>query len=167
MFKTKDSGERKEFETGMQRDTNKGKPRYDLIIPLLSKSPMLERWAHLLARGADKYTERNWEKAETKEELARFKESAFRHFMQWFMNDEEEDHGAAVMFNIQGAEYVKERLSNKVNKNVGHKTKAGQHKVNEGGLQRGICEAGAKNVGEVPERVTGVRKSPRVSKKTT
>jgi hypothetical protein len=104
-FKTKDSGKRQEFTTGMQRDTQDDKARYDLI-----DIPMLTRWAELMARGAEKYGERNWEKAETEEELTRFKSSAFRHFVQWFEGDVDEDHAAAVLFNIAGAEMVKTKL---------------------------------------------------------
>lgn len=105
-FVTKDSGERQEFSTGMVRDTSASKVRYDLVY-----LPMLKRWAELMGRGAAKYSARNWEKASTQEELGRFKESAFRHFMQWFMEEnQEEDHAAAVFFNISGVEYVKEKL---------------------------------------------------------
>ena len=32
-FFTKDSGERKSFDSGMNRDTDKTKPKFDLIIP--------------------------------------------------------------------------------------------------------------------------------------
>lgn len=109
-YETKDSGKRKEFSTGMRRDTNDGKPRYDLIIPKGVKHSMLKRWAELMARGAIKYGDRNWEKAETDEEIERFKESAFRHFMMWFGGEVDEDHAAAVIFNIQGVELVKEKL---------------------------------------------------------
>ena len=31
VFLTKDSGKRKDFESGMRRDTQENKPRYDLI----------------------------------------------------------------------------------------------------------------------------------------
>jgi len=108
-FETKDSGERQEFSTGMQRDVSKDKSRFDLIMPLQVpyKEQMLTRWAELMTRGAGKYTARNWEKAETPEELDRFMESAYRHFMQWFCGETDEDHAAAIFFNITGAEYVK------------------------------------------------------------
>lgn len=53
---------------------------------------------------------RNWEKANSKEELDRFKASAFRHFMQWMSNEEDEDHAAAVLFNINAYETIKERI---------------------------------------------------------
>jgi len=109
-FETKDSGKRATFATGMQRDTTDGKIRYDLIIPKSGQGNMLKRWAELMTRGAIKYEARNWEKAKTQEEADRYKESAFRHFMAWYEGIYDEDHGAAVYFNIQGFEYVKERL---------------------------------------------------------
>lgn len=97
----------------MQRDTQEGKPRFDLIMPLGIPygEQLITRWAELMARGAEKYDARNWEKAEGPEELERFKASAMRHFMQWMMDETDEDHGAAVLFNIQGAEMVKHKMS--------------------------------------------------------
>jgi hypothetical protein len=104
-FITKDSGERQIFSTGMQRDAAVKDLRPDLI-PL----PMLVRWAELMGRGAAKYEARNWEKASTIEELERAYDSAFRHFVQWRRGDTDEDHAAAVFFNIGLAEHVKARL---------------------------------------------------------
>lgn len=106
IFETKDSGQRVEFSTGMVRDVQTDKPRYDLV-----DMSMLTRWAEIMARGAAKYGEENWRKAETEEELRRFKASALRHMVQWFMDDRTEDHGAAVFFNISGAEMVRSKLS--------------------------------------------------------
>jgi hypothetical protein len=111
-FTTHDSGKRTQWETGMQRDTNEDKPRFDLLFPetLSYENQLITRWARLMQRGAVKYNARNWEKAATQEELNRFRESAMRHFMQWFMGaDDGEDHAAAVLFNLMGAEYVKAR----------------------------------------------------------
>lgn len=111
-FITRDSGDRAEFSTGMVRDLNTGKPRFDLITPLDQPydRQMLTRWAMLMARGAGKYGDRNWEKAGTQEEFLRAKESAFRHFMQWYLGaNDGEDHAAAVFFNITEAEYIWER----------------------------------------------------------
>lgn len=107
-YVTKDSGKRQEFSTGMQRDVQEGKPRYDLL-----DRPMLKRWAELMARGAEKYGEENWRKAETEEELKRFQASAIRHMFQWLNNETDEDHAAAVLFNVAGAEMVKEKLNEK------------------------------------------------------
>lgn len=103
-FVTKDSGERQIFPTGMQRDSAKKELQPDLI-PM----PMLVRWAELMGRGAEKYGARNWEKAATEEELARAYESAFRHFVQWRRGDTDEDHAAAIYFNIGLAEHIKAR----------------------------------------------------------
>jgi Domain of unknown function (DUF5664) len=111
-FITKDSGKRVEFKTGMQRDVNSDKPRFDLITPdgLPFEERLLTRWARLMERGASKYGERNWEKASTEEEKKRFMDSAYRHFMQWAAGETDEDHAAAVFFNISGAEMVDLRL---------------------------------------------------------
>lgn len=106
-FVTKDSGERQTFATGMVRDSGLKTLRPDLV-----DQGMLQRWSELMGRGAVKYGERNWEKAATQAELDRFLASASRHFFQWFNGQNpEEDHAAAVFFNIAGAEYVKRRLS--------------------------------------------------------
>lgn len=105
---TKDSGKRKQYQ-GMVRDTNEAKPRFDLLMPkaIPYQDQLLTRFANLMARWAEKYTERNWEWARTEQEMDRFKESAFRHFMQRYLWEEDEDHWSAVLFNIQWAEYVK------------------------------------------------------------
>lgn len=105
-FVTKDSGQRQEFASGMKRDVSTGKTLWHLV----TSGPMLRRWAELLTRGAEKYDADNWMKANGEAEHKRFKESAFRHFMQWYNGDTDEDHGAAVMFNINGAEYTKEKM---------------------------------------------------------
>jgi hypothetical protein len=114
-FETKDSGKRQQFSTGMVRDISEDKIRYDLV-----DMAMFKRWAELMTRGAKKYKPNNWKKASTQEELNRFKESAFRHFMSWFLEeDQKEDHAAGVYFNIAGAEMVTEKLKrNKGNKKI-------------------------------------------------
>lgn len=105
-FAVKDSGQRRIFESGMQRDIDDDKVNWALV----ADGPMLRRWAEHLTKGARKYDARNWMKAEGEAELLRFRESAFRHFVQWYLGEVDEDHAAAVMFNINGAEYVKEKM---------------------------------------------------------
>lgn len=102
-FQIKDSGERKEFSSGMVRDVTEGKIDYTLI----TDGPMFKRWATHLTKGAAKYGKRNWLNAEGEEEYLRFRESAFRHFMQWYFGEVDEDHASAVYFNIDGAELVR------------------------------------------------------------
>lgn len=105
-FTTLDSGERVDFPSGMRRDTDKGKARFDLI-PL----PMLRRLADLYARGSVKYGDRNWELADSQTEVDRFKASAFRHFVQWLEGDRTEDHAIATVFNVFAAETIAAKIN--------------------------------------------------------
>jgi hypothetical protein len=113
-FQTKDSGQRQSFDSGMVRDVTTGKPQLHRI----TEGPMFVRWGELLARGAIKYPDvkpgvANWTLANGEAEYQRFRESAFRHFYQWWTGQNDEDHAAAVFFNINGAEYTKTKLENK------------------------------------------------------
>lgn len=113
-FIVKDSGARQKFESGMVRDTTAGKTQFHRVL----EGPMLTRWAEHLTKGAVKYPDNedgtaNWTKADGQPELRRFKESALRHFIQWHNGEQDEDHAAAVLFNLNGAEYVNENLSHR------------------------------------------------------
>jgi hypothetical protein len=111
-FETKDSGARQEYASGMVRDTQEGKARFDLLLPkgVPYANQMLTRFAELMARGAGKYGDRNWEKARGQEELDRYHSSALRHLQQWVAGETDEDHAAAVMFNVMAGETVKYRM---------------------------------------------------------
>lgn len=91
-FETKDSGQRQDFDGGAVRDIQKGKPRWDLIPPTA-----LRRLAMLYARGAEKYNEHNWTKGIP---VSRCIASLMRHVFQFTMGDKDEDHGAAIIFNV-------------------------------------------------------------------
>lgn len=110
-FVVKDSGAREALAGGMVRDTSAGKSN-----PLLTRDgPMFRRWAEHLDKGAIKYEARNWMKALAATDRAdrertkqRFLESAARHFEQWLRGERDEDHAAAVYFNINGYEAMRE-----------------------------------------------------------
>jgi hypothetical protein len=53
-----------------------------------------------MTKGASKYGERNFEKANGWDEFKRFVESTGRHFNLWRCGENKEDHLAAVMFNV-------------------------------------------------------------------
>lgn len=113
-FQIKDSGARQEFSSGMVRDVQTGKADFTRVLD----GPMFDRWATHLTKGETKYPDvkpgvPNWTLAAGDEELTRFKKSAFRHFRQWLRGDTDEDHAAAVFFNINGAEYVKAKTLGK------------------------------------------------------
>lgn len=128
-YVTLDSGERQNYDSGMRRDTQAGKPRYDLI-----DRSFLRRWAELMGRGAEKYGERNWELANSQEELNRFKASALRHMMQWLDGDETEDHAAAVAFNVAAVEFVKGKTNEALDEGYEKLAEDLLHRPQVGGL---------------------------------
>lgn len=105
-FTVKDSGARQQFDSGMVRDVTTDKTDYSLVLD----GPMFTRWAEHLTKGAKKYAKRNWMKAGSQEELDRFRESALRHFLQWYRGEVDEDHASAILFNVNGAEYTKGKV---------------------------------------------------------
>ena len=121
-FITRDSGARQSYNSGMVRDTQENKPRFDLINPeyLPYTETLLYRWAMLMERGAVKYGNRNWEKANSKEELDRFKASAWRHFIHAMGGDESEDHWSAICFNINAIISLQWRLNNELKEKIGN-----------------------------------------------
>lgn len=109
---TKDSGERQEYPSGMRRDLQEGKPRFDLIFPegVAYEDQILTRFAGLLERGAAKYGDNNWQLANSEEELKRFRASGLRHMIQWACGETDEDHATAVIFNLMAYEHTKRKL---------------------------------------------------------
>ena len=111
-FTIKDSGKRAELGGGGVRDTEEGKTDYTLILD----GPMYDRWAEHLTKGAKKYEARNWMKfghgtlIEMSQAQWRAKRSLARHFRQYMAGERDEDHGAAMMFNINVIEYLEERI---------------------------------------------------------
>jgi len=108
LYTVKDSGKREQFESGMVRDVADDKIDYTLVFD----GPMLERWAVHLTKGAKKYAKRNWMKANGQAEYDRATESLTRHFIQYIYGDTDEDHAAAILFNVNLREYVKEKMNN-------------------------------------------------------
>jgi hypothetical protein len=111
-FVTKDSGKRQEYASGMRRDLQDDKPDISLWIPscLPYEEQFLTKAGYAARRGANKYGARNFEKADSPEELERFKSSALRHMLQWYNGEEDENHSVAVLFNLICAEMVKYKL---------------------------------------------------------
>ena len=90
---------------GVNRSDPAGKPDYTLV-----DLHMLERWAtHMTAHIGSK-GRNNWRYADTVDDLERFRASAWRHFVAWQRGETDEDHAAALFFNVAGAELVGHRL---------------------------------------------------------
>lgn len=97
-FKVKDHGVREEMKTGSRRDTQKGKPRPDLIPPQL-----LVKLAMHYGAGSDKYGDRNWEKGQP---VMRYVASLDRHILAWKCGMTDENHLIAAIWNLIGIEWT-------------------------------------------------------------
>jgi hypothetical protein len=111
----RDTGDRQTFSTGMVRNAAKDKTRYNPVL----EGPMFKRWASHLWKGKKVYPDAalgvgNWTLAETEEELQRAKESFFSHVMDYLDGDDVEDHAAAIFFNINLIENIKEKMAAKL-----------------------------------------------------
>jgi hypothetical protein len=97
----KDSGTRREFETGAVRDMAEGKgDMYSLpaaAIIRLSKHYEL---------GAKKYSRLNYQKGIP---VSSFMDSALRHIFKYLDGCDDEDHLSAAAFNVLGAMQMEER----------------------------------------------------------
>lgn len=98
----KDSGARQDFTTGSVRDTNEGKPRFDLITPIA-----LYELAIHYANGSKKYGDRNWEKGQP---LHRYIESLERHLFKEKMGFVDENHAAALIWNAMAYLHTKRMI---------------------------------------------------------
>ena len=87
-----DSGNRRKFETGSQRDMAEGKGRFDLL-PFWS---LWELSKHYEA-GAKKYDANNWRKGQP---LSVYFDSAMRHLAKIAMGYTDERHDLAALWNI-------------------------------------------------------------------
>ncbi len=101
-----DSGQRQTFESGMMRDTASDKVRWDLVWD----GPLLPRLALWLTLGAKKYEPRNWMLACSEEEYERARQSLARHIASYMTGEDDEDHAAAIAFNLNLMEYIVEEI---------------------------------------------------------
>ena len=88
----KDSGNRREFQTGAVRDMAEGKGRMDL----LPHSAIIEISKHC-ENGAKKYGEYNWQRGIP---THCYIDSAVRHYLKYLRGDADEPHDRAFVWNI-------------------------------------------------------------------
>ena len=84
--------ENRQFATGAQRDTSDGKLRMSLV-PQQELKRVMKRYLD----GAEKYGENNWMKGMP---LSVFYDCAHRHLDAWWSGKKDEDHAAAVVWNM-------------------------------------------------------------------
>lgn len=97
----KDSGTRREFESGAVRDVQEGKGRLDLL-----PACAILRVARHFEAGAKKYSDRNWEKGIP---VHSFIDSALRHLMKYLDGQDDEDHLCAAAWNCLCAMWTEEK----------------------------------------------------------
>ena len=97
----KDSGERRQFETGAVRDIQEGKGRMDLL-PMCA----LIRVSRHYEDGAKKYKERNWEQGIP---MHCYMDSALRHIAKYMDGYADEDHLCAAAWNLLCAMWTEDR----------------------------------------------------------
>ena len=80
------------FDTGAQRDTSDGKLRMSLV-PQQELKRVMKRYLN----GAEKYGENNWMQGMP---LSVYYDCAHRHMEAWWRGEKDEDHAAAVVWNM-------------------------------------------------------------------
>lgn len=106
-MKIKDSGTRRQFDSGAVRDMQEGKGRCDLL-PAVA----ILRIARHFEAGAKKYDDRNWEKGIP---VGSFVDSAIRHLMKYLDGQTDEDHLCAAGWNILCAMWTEEKRPDLIN----------------------------------------------------
>ncbi len=95
-----DGGARMTYENGGMREPSTGKGAYELVSPFA-----LERIAKWYELGAKKYADRNWEKGIP---FGRLIQSGLRHMIRWMQGRRDEDHLAAVCWNVMAMMHFEE-----------------------------------------------------------
>ena len=106
-MKIKDSGTRRQFDTGAVRDMQEGKGRCDL----LPACAILRKAKHFEA-GAIKYGDRNWERGIP---INSFIDSALRHLFKYLDGQTDEDHLCAASWNLDAAMWTEEKRPDLIN----------------------------------------------------
>lgn len=109
----KGSEKRTEFAGGGMRDGAAKTERFELawVHGQDFDGQMLTRYARWMARGATKYEPRNWESFASEDALEHARGSLLRHVFKLIAGRVDEDHAAAVWFNVQAIELIRERMA--------------------------------------------------------
>jgi hypothetical protein len=94
----------RQFETGAQRDTGDGKLRMSLV-PQQELKRVMKRYLD----GAEKYGENNWMNGMP---LSVYYDCAHRHLEAWWRGENDEDHAAAVVWNMLCAMWTEKKIAN-------------------------------------------------------
>ena len=86
------SGKHAEYDTGAIRDSKTGNGLPSLLPPVALRAA-----AKRFEDGAVHYGKNNWQKGIP---LSRYVDSLYRHLWQWMEDEQDEDHGGAIIWNV-------------------------------------------------------------------
>jgi hypothetical protein len=99
-----DSGRRHTNEAGFTREPDDDKQDLTWIFDIegldLVPRELIERLAAHYTNGARKYSPDNWRLGTDPTSLARYRRSAARHVFAWWRGEQDEDHAAAIAWNV-------------------------------------------------------------------
>ena len=90
--KLPNSGKHAEYDTGAIRDSKTGNGLPSLMPPVALRAA-----AKRFEDGAVHYGKNNWQKGIP---LSRYVDSLYRHLWQWMEDEQDEDHGGAIIWNV-------------------------------------------------------------------
>ena len=91
-------------ENGGNRDIAEDKLDYTLL-PITALNRITQHYVN----GLKKYGRDNWKKLSTPEDIERYKQSMFRHLIQYLEGQDNEDHLAAIVWNAMSLLYFEEK----------------------------------------------------------
>ena len=103
-YDIKNSGNNIIHESGMSREDKSDKIDYTLCY-----LPLLDRWASWMTKGGKIHGKENWMKANSPEEEREAITSLWRHFRAFIDDKQDEDHAAAMFFNICLIEHIRSK----------------------------------------------------------
>lgn len=119
-YEIKDEDKLTQLPSGLKRSDDSSKP--DFTLTYSTKLPYEEqmhyRFAAHMTKAAKAKGARNWENADSQEDLDRFKAGLMRHVVQYNLGMIDEDHAAAIMFALMGIEHIKYLMGLKVQADI-------------------------------------------------
>lgn len=88
--------------SGMVRSDDTGKPDYTTIGLDFLEELAVHMTANIESKGYN-----NWKKASTEEDELRARRSAWRHFVAFQRGDDDENHAAALVYNVMVVRHVR------------------------------------------------------------
>jgi hypothetical protein len=91
-------------------DTNETEHLELLLVDIIwveADDTLVDRCGTWMAKGAAKYADRNWELGLP---VSRYLSSLLRHLLKWERDEDDEDHAAAIVFNVMGIIFTREQV---------------------------------------------------------